>query len=67
MPIISIIVTLAVIGLLLGLVIRFVPMEANIKNILVGVVVICVVLWLLQVFGVFAYLPTGPHTLGPCR
>ena len=67
MPILSIVITLAVIGLLLYLVTTYVPMADPIKRILVAVVVICVVIWLLQVFGVFAYLPTGPHTLGPCR
>jgi hypothetical protein len=48
---ISLVVTLIVVGLLLYLVVRFIPMQASIKNILVAVVVICVVLWLLNVFG----------------
>jgi hypothetical protein len=32
---------------------RFIPMQASIKSILNGVVVIAVVLWLLNVFGLF--------------
>ena len=53
---ISLIVTLIVIGLLLWLVNTYIPMDPKIKQILNIVIVICVVLWLLNVFGVFAYL-----------
>jgi hypothetical protein len=42
-----------VIGLLLWLVNRFIPMQATIKSILNAVVVIGVVFWLLNVFGLF--------------
>ena len=42
---------LVVIGVLLWLVNRFIPMEGTIKSILNAVVVIAVVLWLLNVFG----------------
>jgi hypothetical protein len=56
MPIIPIIVTLIVVGVLLWLVNSYIPMDAKIKNILNVVVVICVVLWLLQLFGAFSYL-----------
>jgi hypothetical protein len=52
MSLISLIVTLVVIGLLMYLVLKFVPMENNIRQILVAVVVIVVVLWLLSVFGI---------------
>jgi hypothetical protein len=40
-------------GVLLWLVNRFIPMQASIKSILNGVVVIAVVLWLLNIFGLF--------------
>jgi hypothetical protein len=52
MPIISLLVTLIVVGVLLWLVNSYIPMDAKIKNILNIVVVILVVLWLLEVFGV---------------
>lgn len=55
----SLIVTLIVIGLLLWLVNTYIPMDAKIKNILNVVVVICVVLWLLSVFGVLGTI-NGP-------
>jgi hypothetical protein len=42
-----------VVGVLLWLVNRFIPMQETIKSILNGVVVIAVVLWLLNVFGLF--------------
>ena len=44
---------LVVVGVLLWLVNRFVPMAGSIKSILNAVVVIGVVLWLLNVFGLF--------------
>ncbi len=53
MPLIQILVVLVVVGLLLYLVNRFIPMQGTIKSILNAVVVIAVVLWLLDVFGLF--------------
>lgn len=56
MPLISIVLTLIVVGVLLWLVNSYIPMDGKIKNILNVVVVIAVVLWLLQVFGVLSNL-----------
>jgi hypothetical protein len=42
---------LVVVGVLLWLVNRFIPMQANIKSILNGVIAIAVVLWILNVVG----------------
>ncbi len=53
MPLVTVVITLCVVGLLLWLVNRFIPMQGQIKGILNGVVVIVVVLWLLKVFGLF--------------
>jgi hypothetical protein len=53
MPLIQILLTLIVVGVLLWLVNRFIPMAGSIKSILNAVVVIGVVLWLLNVFGLF--------------
>jgi hypothetical protein len=55
---ISLVVTLIVIGILLWLVNTYVPMDGKLKKILNGVVIICVVVWLLYQFGV---LPLGGH------
>lgn len=53
MPLLQLIIVLVVVGVLLWLVNRFVPMAGSIKSILNAVVVIGVVLWLLNVFGLF--------------
>jgi thiol:disulfide interchange protein len=53
MPLIQILLALIVVGVLLWLVNRFIPMQRSIKSILNGVVIIAVVLWLLNVFGLF--------------
>lgn len=53
MPLMQLLEVLVVVGVLLWLVNRFIPMQRSIKSILNGVVVIAVVLWLLNVFGLF--------------
>lgn len=58
MTLISLVVTLIVVGVLLWLVNQYVPMDGKIKNILNIVVVIAVVLWLLSAFGVLGELNT---------
>jgi 1-acyl-sn-glycerol-3-phosphate acyltransferase len=55
MSLISLVVTLIVIGVLLWLVNAYIPMEGKIKKILNIVVVICVVIWLLYAFGVISH------------
>ena len=56
MPLIQVLLALIVVGVLLWLVNRFIPMEGSIKSILNAVVVIGVVLWLLNIFGLFRSL-----------
>ena len=61
MTIISLIITLVIIGVLLWLVNAYIPMDERIKKILNIVVLIATILWLLSVFGI---LPLGgaiPH------
>ena len=53
MPLINLVAILIAVGVLLWLVNRFIPMAGSIKSILNAVVVIVVVLWLLNVFGLF--------------
>ncbi len=55
MSLISLVVTLIVIGVLLWLVNTYIPMDGKIKKILNIVVVICVVVWLLSVFGIIGH------------
>jgi len=52
---ISLVITLIIVGVLLWLVNNYVPMDGKIKQILNAVVVICVVVWLLSAFGVLGH------------
>lgn len=51
MSIVSLVITLIVVGVLLWLINTYIPMDGKIKQILNVVVVVSVVLWLLSVFG----------------
>lgn len=51
MSLIHIVLVLIVVGFLLWLVNRFIPMASSIKTILNALVVIVVILWLLSLFG----------------
>ena len=53
MPLLQLVMVLVVVGVLLWMVNRFIPMQGTIKSILNAVVVVFVVLWLLNVFGLF--------------
>lgn len=56
MSLVTLVITIGVVGVLLWLVNRFIPMQGQIKSILNGVVVIALVIWLLKVFGLLDYL-----------
>ena len=56
MSLITLVVVLIVVGVLLWLVNAYIPMDRKIKYILNVVVIIAVVIWLLQVFGVLGSL-----------
>lgn len=56
MPLVQVVLVLIVVGVLLWLINRFIPMAGSIKSILNAVVVIVVVLWLLNVFGLWGYI-----------
>ena len=56
MSLVTIVITLIVVGVLLWLVNTYIPMDGKIKKILNIVVVVVVVLWLLNVFGVWGHL-----------
>ena len=60
MSLLSLVITLIVVGVLLWLVNTYIPMDGKIKSILNAVVVIAVVIWLLQAFGVLGSL-SGIH------
>jgi hypothetical protein len=59
-PLLQVVMVLIVVGVLLWLVNRYIPMQGTIKGLLNAVVVIATVVWLLQVFGLL-------HTLSRIR
>lgn len=63
MSIIQVVIELIVVGVLLWLVNRYIPMASSIKTILNAVVIIFVVIWLLQVFGLWGSI-TNMHVHG---
>jgi hypothetical protein len=56
MSLITLVITLIVVGVLLWLVNTYIPMDGKIKKVLNIVVVVVVVLWLLNVFGVWGHV-----------
>jgi hypothetical protein len=54
MPLLNIVLTLIVIGFLLWLINRFIPMQGTIKSLMNAVVVIAVIIWLLYAFGIIS-------------
>lgn len=51
---IQLIITIIIVGFLLWLVNRYIPMEPIIKSILIAVVVLALVLYILHYFGVYS-------------
>lgn len=60
MPLINLIITLIVVGVLLWLINSFIPMQHTVKKILNVVVIIIVIIWLLSEFGVIGPI-SGIH------
>jgi hypothetical protein len=60
MPLINVLLTLVVVGVILWLVNTYVPMDSKIKSIFNVVVIIIVLIWLLKAFG----LLTGFGNIG---
>ena len=56
MPLTTVIITIVAAGLLLWVVNRFIPMQSQVKSILNGVVVIVLVLWIANLYGLFPHL-----------
>ncbi len=55
MPLLTVVITLIVVGVLLWLINTYIPMDAKIKSILNFVVVVAVIIWLLYGFGVLGH------------
>lgn len=56
MSIINVVIVLIIVGVLLYLINRYLPMDGKIKQILNIVIVIAVIIWLLKAFGLLTGL-----------
>ena len=56
MPLVTVVITILVVGVLLWLINRYIPMQGTIKGILNAVVVIVLVIWLIKAFGLLHYV-----------
>jgi hypothetical protein len=56
MPLLDIVITLVIVGVILWLINRFIPMASSIKTILNVVVVVAVIWWLLSILGLVSPL-----------
>jgi len=59
MSLLTVILVIVLVGVLLWAINRFIPMDATIKNILYFVVVLALILWLLQSFGLLGALSSA--------
>jgi hypothetical protein len=56
MDLLTVFIVIIIVGVVLYLVNRIIPMETTIKKILNIVVIIFLIIWLLEVLGAFTYL-----------
>ena len=65
MSLVTLVITLIVVGVSLWLINTYIPMDGKIKKILNIAVVVVVVLWLLNVFGVWGHVKDVRVTQAP--
>lgn len=56
MTLLSLIITIVLVGVVLYLIDRYIPMDAGVKTVLHAVVIILLVFWLLSTFGLVGHL-----------
>lgn len=56
MPLTTVILAIVTVGVVLWLINKFIPMQGQIKSILNGLVVIVLVLWIANLYGLFQHL-----------
>jgi hypothetical protein len=59
MPIVEVVVVLIVVGVLLWLINSYIPMASAVKSLLNIIVVLALIVWLLQVFGIWGSIMHG--------
>jgi hypothetical protein len=58
-PIVEVVIVLIVVGVVLWLINTYIPMASAVKSLLNIVVVIALIVWLLQVFGIWGSIMHG--------
>ncbi len=56
MSLLSVVIAVVIVGVLLWAINNFIPMDGKVKSILNAIIIIALVIWLLQVFGVIGAL-----------
>jgi hypothetical protein len=59
MPIVEVVIVLIIVGVLLWLINTYIPMASAVKSLLNIVVVLALIVWLLQVFGIWGSIMHG--------
>jgi hypothetical protein len=58
MPLIQLVLVLVAVGVVLWVINSYIPMQSTVKKILNVVVIICLIVWLMSVFGLIGKLST---------
>jgi hypothetical protein len=61
MPILTLVIYLAIIGLIVWLVTTYIPMPAQIKTLIIVVTIVLIVLWIVQLTGLIGSGPVVPR------
>ncbi len=56
MPLIEVVIVLIVVGVIMWVINRYIPMTSSIKSLLNAVVVIALIVWILKAFGLWSYI-----------
>lgn len=56
MSLLTVVVAVAIVGILLWAINNFIPMDGKVKSILNAIIIIALVVWLLKVFGIIDLL-----------
>jgi predicted membrane protein len=56
MSLLSVVIAVVIVGVLLWAINNFIPMDGKVKSILNAIIIIALVIWLLQVFGIIGAL-----------
>jgi hypothetical protein len=61
MPILGLVLIIALIGVVVWLIVTYIPMPAQFKTLIIVVAVLLVVIWIIQLTGLLGVGPTVPR------